>query len=1129
LKKTMGKLNGERMMSRQETSHLIQGLPLVSCSHSFVVVNMKTLSTKVQKPNEEAESAALKSISELYGERMNIESWPNEMDMQAFQEVHSPLLPMSFHSFAGKCYVCQKGRHRNKLRCHQRKVVTKFTPKLSCDPEGKNYAEYCRYALIKYRPWEGSISNAWGGEENQAAMIKEWHVFLEALASNGIPAPDFLDREIKTYLAIQRKNSNEDDAAGMLINPGADGAGDILEQEGKDDWMHGADDNFVLNDDVLEDTSAIEWSRDHSWDVPEDAYEGNHAPGDIDSTYTSMLKSESTFQRKVILRSQLNEKQRQAHDLVLASVKAPPGSSKTDTELGEFGRCFLLRGQGGTGKSFTIDAICNSVSQCYGEGASSIMATTGKAATVIGGSTVHSTKQGLALPVGRTVFKELKGRCLQQLQTRYAKIRLVVIDEFSMLRQKELHWVDMRLRQAKGNNEPFGGLTVVLSGDTAQLPPVQGNSLWARYTPRTDNELGHSKYVQYFNEDIELVDVKRVEKSDKDAVSFLEFLNRLRDGECSASDWNYVCSHCSQDSMGMDEWKRRGFQDPDLMHLYTTNREVHEHNAKSLKALNKPILLIEAHQTGKACKLPDDRFHNLPSTLHLCVGAKILMTSNVCQPVGLCNGAMGTVKDFIFDSTCAPPPCLPKFIWVDFCDGYTGPSYFPNDLARRGWVPVKPMVVETSTPDAKHENWNTHSRSMFPLRLSYALTIWKAQGQTIRGKFIVCLSTKEKEHGLTYTAFSRATVLTNIGIIGGLTRERLCEKILMHAKMKPRKIEDQRLKLLGTNTTTRYSEHFAPAGERPHGDVIMSQLAPTTTILAILPALSVKKRTRIQMPMPARPRKRPSRSPRIQSLSPIREQQHQNMHSLRSAVNDERDSVNTFMYQLGNGNEIIDNYRGATITRSSVRRLQPGVWLNDELIQYFAKMVTNQDILLSSVDLSRKRSNIFSSIFHTRLMGEGSTDPGYSYEAVKSWTSKTTDDIFELDKILIPINVSNTHWIAAMVLMADRSIQIYDPYPMEGNSYTQLYFDQILRFLGDEHFNKKGVALPATSSWHLVLQDPQLPTQPNGYDCGVYVSAFIYFSVLDLQFRRGLTSGDVFAADLRFRFAKSIMSKIIHF
>jgi ATP-dependent DNA helicase PIF1 len=143
----------------------------------------------------------------------------------------------------------------------------------------------------------------------------------------------------------------------------------------------------------------------------------------------------------------------------------------------------------------------------------------------------------------------------------------VIIDEFSMLRQKELYWVDKRLQQAKGNNEPFGGLTIVLSGDTAQLPPVKGNSLWARYSARSDDEFGNSRYVHYFDEDIELVEVERVDKNDKDAVAFLGFLNRLRDGDCDPDDWEYVCSQCSLDTMGMEEWKRRGFDNPNLIHL----------------------------------------------------------------------------------------------------------------------------------------------------------------------------------------------------------------------------------------------------------------------------------------------------------------------------------------------------------------------------------------------------------------------------------------------------------------------------------------------------------------------------------------------------------------------------------
>jgi hypothetical protein len=240
---------------------------------------------------------------ELYGRCRSIASWINESEMAAFEADH-PLQHVSLTTVAGILYVGQKGRFRNKLRCHQRKVVTKCIPKLSCNPAGAKYAKYCRYALIKYCPWEGSISNACGKNP-----IDEWHEFLEALASNSTWPPDFFDGELNAYRAFQKKNkksANADDTAGMLINPGADGAGDILEEGGQDEWMHGADDNFAAIDNDEEDASGmLEWNRNHNWDIPADVYEGNHAPvTNMESTYdASMMKSNSTFKRKLVQRS----------------------------------------------------------------------------------------------------------------------------------------------------------------------------------------------------------------------------------------------------------------------------------------------------------------------------------------------------------------------------------------------------------------------------------------------------------------------------------------------------------------------------------------------------------------------------------------------------------------------------------------------------------------------------------------------------------------------------------------------------------------------------------------------------------------------------------------------------------
>ena len=105
----------------------------------------------------------------------------------------------------------------------------------------------------------------------------------------------------------------------------------------------------------------------------------------------------------------------------------------------------------------------------------------------------------------------------------------------------------------------------------------------------------------------------------------------------------------------------------------------------------------------------------------------------------------------------------------------------------KGWVPIYPTTSEWSTPSTKKDDSMTnHSpRTMVPLKLCYAWTIWKAQGQTIRGKVVVDLGKTEKEHGLSYTAFSRVTRFNDIGVIGGLSRDRLIGKVRNHSKMTP--------------------------------------------------------------------------------------------------------------------------------------------------------------------------------------------------------------------------------------------------------------------------------------------------------------------------------------------------------
>ena len=90
LKRSMAKLLGERMMCKQEKSHLILSLPMVSCSHQFCKVyldddlNLIDLEEKnmIEKKNNNQEddenNITIKSIVSIYGNRMNKNNWRNE-------------------------------------------------------------------------------------------------------------------------------------------------------------------------------------------------------------------------------------------------------------------------------------------------------------------------------------------------------------------------------------------------------------------------------------------------------------------------------------------------------------------------------------------------------------------------------------------------------------------------------------------------------------------------------------------------------------------------------------------------------------------------------------------------------------------------------------------------------------------------------------------------------------------------------------------------------------------------------------------------------------------------------------------------------------------------------------------
>ena len=202
---------------------------------------------------------------------------------------------------------------------------------------------------------------------------------------------------------------------------------------------------------------------------------------------------------------------------------------------------------------------------------------------------------------------------------------------------------------------------------------------------------------------------------------------------------------------------------------------------------------------------------------------------------------------------------------------------------------------------------------------------------------------------------------------------------------------------------------------------------------------------------------------------------------MRPLTGKEQQIVKDAMYGMGPANQVIAKSGADSVQRGSIQTLQPGQWLNDEVIHYFYEMLTKRDEEMCQKDSSRKRCHFFKSFFITKLLNEGNSNPDldgkYEYNNVKRWSKKVPGkDIFNLDKIIFPINEGRMHWLCAAAFMQEKRIQLYDSMGSNGMHYLQSLF----QYIKDEHQAKKGTPLPDAQEWRLVSCESATPRQRNG-------------------------------------------------
>ncbi|KAH8049907.1 hypothetical protein JL722_11691 [Aureococcus anophagefferens] len=192
-----------------------------------------------------------------------------------------------------------------------------------------------------------------------------------------------------------------------------------------------------------------------------------------------------------------------------------------------------------------------------------------------------------------------------------------------------------------------------------------------------------------------------------------------------------------------------------------------------------------------------------------------------------------------------------------------------------------------------------------------------------------------------------------------------------------------------------------------------------------------------------------------------------------------RDAVNA------DDRDVVVDHFNYEVCGEHARRLGPGEWLVDEVVNYYFAMLQQRDAALVA-DEGEKPSHFFNSFFIPKLMGTDARS--YNYAGVKRWTKKF--DLFSRKRVFAPVNVGNMHWCLIMVDFELQQVRYFDSMGGGGDAYLRA----MIQYLKDEHLAKKGAPLPG--DWQPVRTTDDTPRQLNGYDCGVFATFCAHYASL---------------------------------
>ncbi len=376
--------------------------------------------------------------------------------------------------------------------------------------------------------------------------------------------------------------------------------------------------------------------------------------------------------------------------------------------------CLFITGKAGTGKSTLLKYF-----KAHTGKKIIVLAPTGVAAINIGGQTIHSFFRLPPKIIQKDAIKRLKNRDL------IGNLDMVIIDEVSMVRSDLMDGIDHALRLNRGRMKtPFGGVQMVFFGDLFQLSPVVENEARQLLEERYSSPYFFSAAV--FNDcnirSIELSTIYRQKDS-----SFMELLNRVRNEEYTEEDLETLNKRTQEDTAPSKK--------DETVILTTTNSLANAINQARLSKLPGKEITYKAAASGKfeESAYPADPF------LRLKKGAQVILIKNDPAKQWV-NGTLAKVVGLSNDS-----------ILVDI-NGRT------CDVPVVKWQKIEYSYNEDKD---KIEDEVVGAFAQYPIKLAWAITIHKSQGQTF-DKVMIDLGNGAFTHGQLYVALSRCTCLDGI-------------------------------------------------------------------------------------------------------------------------------------------------------------------------------------------------------------------------------------------------------------------------------------------------------------------------------------------------------------------------------